>query len=164
MVYDYAQGLYGPAARQYAKLAEGNTPERKRWRIGSSRVRQAWPRVVLRLLNDAPGDMTRGERLRLRVAAALAGLQPADVRVEFIAPPSSAGELFRNTRTFVVTDAVRGRACGARCFLPRQKLEDGRRPPCLRSMRSPSSAVSSRLNPQSIPGMSCCRIPLSSAS
>jgi starch phosphorylase len=40
---------------------------------------------VLRLLNDAPGDMTRGERLRLRVAAALAGLQPSDVRVEFIA-------------------------------------------------------------------------------
>jgi starch phosphorylase len=41
--------------------------------------------VVLRLLTDAPAEMARGERLRLRIAAALAGLEPADVRVEFVA-------------------------------------------------------------------------------
>ena len=39
----------------------------------------------LRLLADAARDVPRGERLRLRVAAGLNGLAPADVRVEFLA-------------------------------------------------------------------------------
>jgi starch phosphorylase len=41
--------------------------------------------VSLQLLNDYARDIPRGERLRLRVAAALNGLSPADVRVEFAA-------------------------------------------------------------------------------
>jgi starch phosphorylase len=41
--------------------------------------------VSLKLLNDTPPDLPRGEQLRLRVAAALNGLAPADVRVEFVA-------------------------------------------------------------------------------
>src|SRR5262249_19250307 len=49
------------------------------------RVRQLWPKVGLRLVADAPGDMPRGERLRLRAAAALNGLNASDVRVEFVA-------------------------------------------------------------------------------
>jgi starch phosphorylase len=96
MVYDYAQGLYNPAARQYAKLAEGNFAGARALADWKQRVRQAWPRVVLRLLSDAPADMTRGERLRLRVAATLEGLLPADVRVEFVARrrlPESAFEI-----------------------------------------------------------------------
>ena len=96
MVYDYAQGLYGPAARQYAKLADGNFAGAQTLADWKQRVRQAWPRVVLRLLSDAPADIARGERLRLRVAAALAGLQPTDVRVEFVARrrlPESAFEI-----------------------------------------------------------------------
>jgi len=96
MVYDYAQGLYGPAARQYAKLADNNFAGAQILADWKQRVRQAWPRVVLRVVNDAPGDMTRGERLRLRIAAALAGLQPSDVRVEFVANrllPESASEI-----------------------------------------------------------------------
>ena len=48
-------------------------------------MRQAWPKVSLRLLDDAPPDLPQGERLRLKVAAGLNGLQPADVRVEFVA-------------------------------------------------------------------------------
>jgi len=46
-------------------------------------VRQAWPKVSLKLLSDVARDLPRGERLRLRVAAGLNGLAPADVRVEF---------------------------------------------------------------------------------
>jgi starch phosphorylase len=85
MVYDYAQGIYGPAAGQYAKLADSNFAGAQTLADWKQRVRQAWPRVLLRLLSDAPADMARGERLRLRVAAALAGLQATDVRVEFVA-------------------------------------------------------------------------------
>jgi starch phosphorylase len=96
MVYDYAQGLYGPAARQYARLAADNFAGAQTLADWKQRVRQAWPRVVLRVLNDAPAELARGERVRLRVAAALAGLQAADVRVEFVARrrlPESAFEM-----------------------------------------------------------------------
>jgi starch phosphorylase len=85
MVYDYAQGLYYPAARAYAKLARESFAGAQLLADWKQRVREKWPRVVLRLLSDAPADMERGERLQLRVAAVLEGLQPADVRVEFVA-------------------------------------------------------------------------------
>ena len=39
----------------------------------------------MRLLSDAPPDMARGDRLKLRVAVQLDALQPSDVHVEFIA-------------------------------------------------------------------------------
>jgi starch phosphorylase len=39
----------------------------------------------LRLLVDASPDVPRGETLSLKVAADLKGMQPSDVRVEFVA-------------------------------------------------------------------------------
>jgi starch phosphorylase len=85
MVYDYAQGLYYPAARQYAKLAGESFAGAQRLAEWKQRVREAWPRVLLRLLSDTPADMVCGERLQLRVAVSLAGLNAADLRVEFLA-------------------------------------------------------------------------------
>jgi starch phosphorylase len=81
---DYTSGLYQPARAQYARLAaEGYTGARTLadWK---QRVRAAWPKVSLKLLADSARDLPRGERLRLRVAAALNGLSPAEVRVEFL--------------------------------------------------------------------------------
>jgi len=37
------------------------------WPTGKQRVRQAWPKVSLRLLVDASPDLPRGETLRLKV-------------------------------------------------------------------------------------------------
>src|ERR1019366_9679354 len=51
MVYDYAQGLYYPAARQYAKLARESFAGAKLLAEWKQRVREAWPRVLLRLLS-----------------------------------------------------------------------------------------------------------------
>ena len=85
VLFDYTRGLYQPAAAQHRRLtAEGFAGARTLadWK---TRVRQAWPKVSLRLLTDATRDLPRGERLRLRVAAGLNGLTPADVRVEFVA-------------------------------------------------------------------------------
>lgn len=84
-VYDYAQGVYYPLARHGKRLAEQDYAGARALADWKQRVRQAWVKVGLRLLNDGPADMPRGERLRLRVAAALNGLQPTDVRVEFVA-------------------------------------------------------------------------------
>jgi starch phosphorylase len=96
MVYDYRTGVYHPAAQQYVKLAANNFAGAKALAEWKQRARQAWPRVVMRLVNDAPPDMMRGVRLKLRVAVQLDALQPSDVRVEFIARrhlPESSSEL-----------------------------------------------------------------------
>jgi starch phosphorylase len=84
-VYDYARGIYYPLARHAARLAEHDFAGARALAEWKQRVRQFWPKVGLRLLADAPGDMPRGERLRLRIAASLNGLHPSDVRVEFVA-------------------------------------------------------------------------------
>jgi starch phosphorylase len=84
-VFDYAQGVYYPLARHGKRLAEQDYAGARALADFKQRVRQAWPKVGLRLLTDGPPDMPRGERLRLRVAATLNGLQPTDVRVEFVA-------------------------------------------------------------------------------
>jgi glycogen phosphorylase len=85
VLYDYTQGLYLPSATQYQRLAADGFTGARTLAEWKQRVRQAWPKVSLKLLNDAARDLPRGERLRLRVAAGLNGLSPADVRVEFAA-------------------------------------------------------------------------------
>ncbi|HUO20187.1 MAG TPA: alpha-glucan family phosphorylase [Steroidobacteraceae bacterium] len=84
VLFDYTRGLYQPAIAHYRRLAaEGYTGARTlaEWK---QRVRAAWPKVSLKVLNDTARDLPRGERLRLSVAVALNGLSPADVRVEFL--------------------------------------------------------------------------------
>jgi starch phosphorylase len=85
VLFDYTRGLYQPAIAQYGRLAAEGFMGARSLAEWKQRVRQAWPKVSLKLLADATRDLPRGERLRLRVAAALNGLAPADVRVEFVA-------------------------------------------------------------------------------
>jgi glycogen phosphorylase len=83
VLFDYARGLYRPAASHCQRLAADGFTGARTLADWKQRVRAAWPRVGLRLLTDTARDLPRAERLRLRVAAALNGLEPADVRVEF---------------------------------------------------------------------------------
>ena len=69
VLFDYTQGLYRPAAAQYRRLAADGFTGARTLADWKQRVRQAWPRVSLKLLTDAVRDLPRGERLRLRVAA-----------------------------------------------------------------------------------------------
>src|SRR5579862_6905536 len=85
VLFDYTQGLYLPAATQYQRLAADSFTGARTLADWKQRVRTAWPKVSLKPLVDAARDLPRGERLRLRIAAALNGLAPADVRVEFSA-------------------------------------------------------------------------------
>jgi starch phosphorylase len=85
VLYDYTQGLYEPAVRQYRRLSANGfsgATELSEWK---QRVREAWPRVSLRLIAEAAPDVHRGEKLSLKVAAELNGLHPKDVRIEFVA-------------------------------------------------------------------------------
>ncbi|HKT71576.1 MAG TPA: alpha-glucan family phosphorylase [Steroidobacteraceae bacterium] len=85
MLHNYIEGLYAPAARQYGRLAANGFSGARQLADWKQRVRQAWPKVSLRMLAEAAPDLPRGQRLQLRVAAGLNGLQPSDVRVEFVA-------------------------------------------------------------------------------
>jgi glycogen phosphorylase len=85
VLFDYTQGLYLPAAHQYLELAADNFSGARTLADWKQRIRQAWAKVSLKLLSDGARDLPRGERLRLRTAATLNGLNPADVRIEFTA-------------------------------------------------------------------------------
>jgi starch phosphorylase len=85
VLFDYTQGLYQPAATAYRHLAENGFTGARTLADWKQRVREAWPRVNLRLLTEGARDLPRGERLRLRIAASLNGLAPSDVRIEFVA-------------------------------------------------------------------------------
>jgi len=85
MLNDYAEGLYYPAARQYQQLAQSEFAGARALADWRARVQAAWPNVALRSLVAAPSDLPREQPLRIAVAAALGGLSPGDVRVEFIA-------------------------------------------------------------------------------
>jgi starch phosphorylase len=85
VLFDYTRGLYQPAAQQYRRLAADGFAGARQLADWKQRVRQAWAKVSLRLIEDAAPDVPRGQSLRLKVAAGLNGLQPGDVRVEFVA-------------------------------------------------------------------------------
>jgi starch phosphorylase len=95
VVQDYARGLYYPAAEHHRRLMSGGPGAATQLSQWKQRVREKWPGVALRRLSDTPRELPRAGSLQVRVAAALNGLTPADVRVEFVAqrvlPRSLAG-------------------------------------------------------------------------
>ncbi len=96
VVQDYARGLYLPAAQHHQRLMHGGTAAAAQLSAWKQRVRERWAGVALRRLSDAPRELPRSRALSVRFAAALNGLAPQDVRVEFIAQrllPKSRTEL-----------------------------------------------------------------------
>jgi starch phosphorylase len=85
VVRDYAQGLYYPAAEQYRRLMQGGLGAAGALAAWKQRARARWGGVALRRLSESPRELPRAGTLGLRVAAALNGLEPQDVRVEFLA-------------------------------------------------------------------------------
>ena len=84
MLGNYIEGLYRPAAQHGRRLAAGGGAgalELARWR---ARVSAAWSGVTLRAASSRPERIGFGERARMRVAVALNGLEPSDLRVELL--------------------------------------------------------------------------------
>jgi glycogen phosphorylase len=84
-VQDYASGLYRPASQHYASLMAGGVGAVNAFAAWKQRVRERWGGVRLRQLTDLPRELPRAGTLEVRIAAALNGLAPADVRIEFVA-------------------------------------------------------------------------------
>jgi starch phosphorylase len=96
VVQDYARGVYYPAAQHHQRLMLGGAAAATQLSGWKQRVREQWAGVGLRRLSDTPRELPRSRALNLRIAAALNGLTPADVRVEFVAQrvlPRSRSEL-----------------------------------------------------------------------
>jgi starch phosphorylase len=96
VVQDYARGVYYPAAQHHQRLMQGGAAAATQLSGWKQRVREQWAGVGLRRLSETPRELPRARALNVRVAAALNGLTPADVRVEFVAQrvlPRSRSEL-----------------------------------------------------------------------
>jgi len=84
MVMDYVTRLYSAASAHHAALAENDfaaAGELARWK---AKVRQAWPNVRLRALDNTPEAIPAGGTLPIDVAVHLDGLAPEDVVVECV--------------------------------------------------------------------------------
>ncbi len=83
MVHDYTEGMYLPTAALHARCAADDQAGARQLAQWKQRLRRAWNGVSLRRVGDLPRELARAGRLQLGVAAALNGLTPQDVRIEF---------------------------------------------------------------------------------
>ena len=81
---NYLAGLYQPAAQSGRALGADRCSGARALAAWKERVTRAWPRVALRQLDNVPARVAFGDRLRMRVAGFLNGLEPGDVRVELV--------------------------------------------------------------------------------
>ncbi|MGD1073589.1 MAG: alpha-glucan family phosphorylase, partial [Bryobacteraceae bacterium] len=85
MVHEYAEQLYDPADRNWAKMAGGNFEEARQRALWNAKVREIWPQVNFVDMGPAPGGpVTSGKPVCVRTRIRLAGLKPSDVRVECV--------------------------------------------------------------------------------
>ncbi|TAN79869.1 MAG: glycosyltransferase family 1 protein [Gallionella sp.] len=100
MVGEYLAKCYLPASRQH-RLYRQNQYENSRivadWK---ARIRQAWPGVTLRRLDDAPGEISYGDGLRFEVAVNLNGLKPNDIAVEMLLGLQTRREQLQSARHY----------------------------------------------------------------
>jgi starch phosphorylase len=79
MLMDYIRDLYGPAVRHHTRLLQEDGGSLALWK---QTIAKAWPKVGIRLMQDAPMQIKTGDTVPLRVAVQLNGLRAEDVIVE----------------------------------------------------------------------------------
>jgi starch phosphorylase len=81
-VLQYTENFYAPAARHARSLVANDYAQARALATWKQRVRAAWPRVTLRLVEGPPAALSTGGSFRLTVAVGLAQLQPEDITLE----------------------------------------------------------------------------------
>jgi len=84
MVMDYIKGFYGPAANQGRMLSKNRWKGSKELADWKKKIRERWPEVTLRRIDDMQKAVTAGAKVRIEVAAALGDLSPEDIRLECV--------------------------------------------------------------------------------
>lgn len=84
MVMDYVRDFYGPASQQGTLLAADAGAAGRELAKWKTQVAKQWPKISMRRLDGGQAAVGAGERVTLTLAANLAGLKPADVRVECV--------------------------------------------------------------------------------
>jgi len=98
MVMDYVRKYYANAARQCERLAEDSAAPARAVSAWKKRVRQLWPKVRMRRLDQTPTAIKSGDSLPLQIAAQLGELTPEDVTVEcLVGTETESGEFILNS-------------------------------------------------------------------
>ena len=81
-VLQYTENFYAPAARHARSLVANDYTQARALATWKQRIRAAWPRVTLRLVEGPPAALSTGGSFQLTVAVGLAQLQPEDITLE----------------------------------------------------------------------------------
>ncbi len=85
MVAEYMSELYRPAHTLWTSISRDNFDAARQKTMWDERMNQAWDRIKFIDFGDGPGDQVMsGSAVPLRTTVDLAGLQPAEVRVEAV--------------------------------------------------------------------------------
>ncbi len=103
MLSEYGRQLYLPAAKRGRKLRKGNFSGAKELAAWKDRIRNLWPGVSLRRLNDGPQRIGYGDNFTLEMAVNLNGLNGDDVAVELLLSRPGAHE-----SSFIALDVIDG--------------------------------------------------------
>jgi len=84
MLGEYIGKFYTPAARQWHRHQSDNFAGARTLAAWKTKVRKAWPKIVLRRADSPKKRIDFGEKVRFEVAVHLEGLTPADITVELL--------------------------------------------------------------------------------
>jgi starch phosphorylase len=100
MLGEYVNRFYLPAARQWRHYSGDAFANGRALAAWKARIRQAWPQVRLRRVDETPRRIPFGGSVRFEVSAYLDGLVPADVAVELLFSRPNANAQSRPPRAF----------------------------------------------------------------
>lgn len=84
MVTEYVDKFYLPASRNWSRYVDDDYAGARALANWKGKVRQAWPGVGIRRLDEPVRRIGYGQAMEFKVALNLNGLSPDDVRVELI--------------------------------------------------------------------------------
>jgi starch phosphorylase len=100
MVEEYMRELYEPAHRLWSKISQDDFSEVRRKSVWDAKLAEVWDQVKFVDIGDGPPNrVLSGSAVTVRTVVHLAGLQPADVRVEAILGRVGVGGQLENTET-----------------------------------------------------------------
>lgn len=100
MLGEYINRFYAPAARQWQRHSGDGFAGARALAAWKARVREAWPKVALRRLDNPKKRIPFGDNVRLEVAVRLDRLTDADVTVELLFGRPNVSASARRPRRF----------------------------------------------------------------